>query len=903
MKKIKFTCPSCNARLGVPSHLAGVTGPCPKCGHAITAPADVDEAMPVGATSAPLPASAPVQTAPAPAAAVTPAAPAAPVATTPPAPVHSPAPAYPAAPATAPSPAVVPAPAAVAPPQPAPAPAAPVTPPQPEPEQIVSPAPAPPVAPAPEPAQPLEPIDTIAPPTSVEPSPEPLPSPVVEPEPELPETPVPTEESGPQPKVSINVARVPAAPEPDPAPEIETAPEVDAIEAPAPVPLEDEIEQELGALLSLPDEPTGTSVLDEHDDLPRQFNIPEPQESAIPEAPAVPETQPIHVKATPTDLPTSQSEDDLDLPRLDVSLAENADLPGASSLVDQSAPTQLRLPDPDSEEEPSSLEAFTAALEDDQLELSALANEPEPEPELEVLPEPEPEAAEQSSDPVPVPISVPEENDEEVPEFLRTPSTVIEAPEEGGLPEPLVENEPLGLTEDQPVEEGPSTGAGTMANMLGANTSDAPKAKEKSADDVFNEILNPKSKQPKDKKKGLKASHIVMIAVFATVAILATVGVIMVVNAFGGGWDTEITRDDISGTKPKEVEVSGKDESAAAAIEAPEKVVNPLETLENAAEDTIDSLENHIAKVAENGGSNPYDGADGILLPKPTSPTNTLVSPDAGELGVVPPPIAAETPPAQPPLAVPAIPQPPTIPGPDSTANAAAASDTPAPDSFPAPAAEEQSLGQTREIIDAFVKAPSWEDRLKYIYQGESLRPTIEQYYQKMPDKTYTSSSLEFLQWESDVNLGGPYWVYIANLGDQDGIPIIVREEEGLLKIDWHVYAEFHDKHFVKFQQGQIPSPHTFRLVVHRQSDYFGPDREGFKDLTNYLVYKISTPYGDHEEWAFIKKGTQIANDMDRIMKLGDEPLAMIVTIENKAFSHGINHLMISKLVAEGWFN
>ena len=45
MKKIKFTCPHCEAKLRVPSHLAGVSAPCPKCGSTITAPSDITEAV------------------------------------------------------------------------------------------------------------------------------------------------------------------------------------------------------------------------------------------------------------------------------------------------------------------------------------------------------------------------------------------------------------------------------------------------------------------------------------------------------------------------------------------------------------------------------------------------------------------------------------------------------------------------------------------------------------------------------------------------------------------------------------------------------------------------------------------------------------------------------------------
>ena len=42
MKKIKFTCPNCHAKLRVATHLAGVTAPCPKCGVKIMAPTDFE---------------------------------------------------------------------------------------------------------------------------------------------------------------------------------------------------------------------------------------------------------------------------------------------------------------------------------------------------------------------------------------------------------------------------------------------------------------------------------------------------------------------------------------------------------------------------------------------------------------------------------------------------------------------------------------------------------------------------------------------------------------------------------------------------------------------------------------------------------------------------------------------
>lgn len=56
---IQFHCPSCNAPLTVPIQLAGVTGPCPKCGNSITSPAAPGPAPASAFVPTPTPAPAP----------------------------------------------------------------------------------------------------------------------------------------------------------------------------------------------------------------------------------------------------------------------------------------------------------------------------------------------------------------------------------------------------------------------------------------------------------------------------------------------------------------------------------------------------------------------------------------------------------------------------------------------------------------------------------------------------------------------------------------------------------------------------------------------------------------------------------------------------------------------------
>jgi hypothetical protein len=228
------------------------------------------------------------------------------------------------------------------------------------------------------------------------------------------------------------------------------------------------------------------------------------------------------------------------------------------------------------------------------------------------------------------------------------------------------------------------------------------------------------------------------------------------------------------------------------------------------------------------------------------------------------------------------------------------------PASFAAPGPNDGALGKTRDLLDAFLRAPDWATRVNYVYQGESLRATIEDYHKKWSYKPFGRYSVQLYQMEADTSLGGPYWVFIVSTSDEEeGFPLIVRTENGLLKVDWEIFAEFSDRHFLQFREGTMAPPKTFRLIVERFSDYYGSDKDAFTDLKDYYVYQVNPPYGDlneFSEFAFVKKDSPLAAQLDKIVRLGDEPLAVVITLDQKTFAHGVKHFVITELLTEGWF-
>ena len=437
-----------------------------------------------------------------------------------------------------------------------------------------------------------------------------------------------------------------------------------------------------------------------------------------------------------------------------------------------------------------------------------------------------------------------------------------------------------------------------------------------------------------------------MAAAVAIVLIVGVVGVIVAVNSFGGGFNPEEDYAKTPDEAPKKMalpKVPTSSQTAASADlsmeDAPAIVDPPAISRDAAALDALAVSFDEKAVGAVNGtkGSSVI-GSPGLdLIESPTTDFSSPASAPAPAADTPPSPPAAATP--APPAATPPSPAtavapsptegslPPGVNPPSAPALAAGAPASPATgganaadpamakadptynpaESFPAPGPEDRStLGKSHDLIDAFLRAPDVATRLKYAYNGESLRPAVEDYYKKWPYRPFGRYSLQLFQMETDTTQGGPYWVFLVSTSDDDeGFPLIVRNEGGLLKIDWEIFAEFNDRHFLRFRDGTMPPPATFRLIAERLSDYYGSDRDAFTDLADHYVYQINPPYGDlneYAEFAFVKKDSEVGKKLSELIKLGEDPLAVVITIDQKPFAHGVKHYIITDLVTEGWF-
>lgn len=888
MKKIKFTCPHCAAKLRVPTHLAGVSAPCPKCGATITAPSDITAAE--VETSVPARAAAPSQ-ASGPAASSSPTArevgaPAGQSASTGSQGATTSSPAAPSA--------VVEPPAQVAPPT-APAPAA-VTPPA---------AASPTAAPSRADEAPIlveERYEAVAPART--PAAPPLtitqPIQITRPTDALPMAKEAAPSGDPLPRLDVSLAgQEPAAGLPSPLAE----PTRTRVYLPPPGATETPSRPE--DFLS----PAATARSKEGTETPAPPAEEVPQfetfeELAQGELPAV--SNEVAAPALPPDLAPISLDDLAGPSELDPS-APSLSPPSAAGRPDpvpETSPVVAPATPPSPQAEVDPLDSFAA--------LFAEASESEATPSAPAAPVPassQPSGAAQST------FSEANLPEEEV-ELEELPASPLEQGSFGKLlAQSATETSPSSAT-PPPVPQEPV----------------APAIPPSPPEDSFGALLAEELAPNKINKRVL----LLLGGAVLTVVILLVVGIIVGVNYFGGGWDPAEDYAQAEAAEKKKVAMPRiptssetaktpplTEEEKASLVDAP--AISRDEAARPAPGDAPALAFDEKASQAVNGsrgtsviGSPSLDLIDPSLdgigslsgRPSPQEPATPAppASNDAPTPAVGSSSSSAEaertaavgSPSAPPPGAEEAE-------GKSATPLAKTDPNYNPPDSFPAPGPEDRSaLGHTHDVIDAFLRAPDVATRVKYTFNGESLRPAIEDYHQKWPYQRFGRYSLQLYDIEMDSSRGGPYWVFIVSTSDDDaGFPLIVRNEGGLLKVDWEIFAEFSDRHFLRFRDGAVSPPATFRLIIERFSDYYGSDRDAFTDLADYYIFQVNPPYGDinqFAEYVFVKRDSPVAKALSDLIGLGDDPLAVVVTLDQKPFAHGVKHIVITELVTEGWF-
>ena len=227
----------------------------------------------------------------------------------------------------------------------------------------------------------------------------------------------------------------------------------------------------------------------------------------------------------------------------------------------------------------------------------------------------------------------------------------------------------------------------------------------------------------------------------------------------------------------------------------------------------------------------------------------------------------------------------------------------PPADPLPAPAAPPKLSRITSEakpaleVLQKFLKAANWTERVTYSRQGDRLKQAMQTHAAKYGDGPIYPANITFVDRRSNKSDAAPYNMFELEGGTLRH-PILVLVEQpskGPPTVDWELFAEFKEDLLLKFLENNGAAPQTFRVMM-RRKHYFDKD---VADISSKEGFALTQPGASFEGHVFVPKGTAIARDIEQKLPWGSE-LPIIVELIWRS-SNNSRWVEINSIKSFGW--
>ncbi len=262
---------------------------------------------------------------------------------------------------------------------------------------------------------------------------------------------------------------------------------------------------------------------------------------------------------------------------------------------------------------------------------------------------------------------------------------------------------------------------------------------------------------------------------------------------------------------------------------------------------------------------------------------------------VVLPPAPAPAPvPANPPPSPDPLPEPAPEPGPE-----------PGPEPLPADPAPQPpatNLPVPEATLRAFLEAPDWRNRGKWVLDPDTILPAMEKHAAQAGDGPIATTSVTLLE-----VAGSTHIFKVCTPALPEGFPVAVSTTDEGPMIDWESFIGFHDDHFRKFLEGPAGKSGIFDLLVKPEPEQAGDG------AAHFARYRLSVPMPGRETVAWIpKESVALARlraifdgsggfDKATVDRLAETGVPLVLALEKKATNDGRDFIEIRDFVAIGW--
>ncbi len=205
-------------------------------------------------------------------------------------------------------------------------------------------------------------------------------------------------------------------------------------------------------------------------------------------------------------------------------------------------------------------------------------------------------------------------------------------------------------------------------------------------------------------------------------------------------------------------------------------------------------------------------------------------------------------------------------------------------------------IRKLRPIIEGFLKAENWEDRLRFCADAETVRPLMEDYYKDNDDGPIGYQEVFY---GGSVSVGE--FFITANLLMDDYSDrgfVMLRDDDGSWSVDWESFVGYSTMSMAEFKKVRPTEPQLFRLTIKRPSSgYYNYEFSDEKSWDGYLLAGRNT---EEILYAYVKKFSESASDLNEIFSMKREA-AITLMIRFPEDAPSANQVEVVKVIGEGW--
>jgi hypothetical protein len=199
--------------------------------------------------------------------------------------------------------------------------------------------------------------------------------------------------------------------------------------------------------------------------------------------------------------------------------------------------------------------------------------------------------------------------------------------------------------------------------------------------------------------------------------------------------------------------------------------------------------------------------------------------------------------------------------------------------------------------LKAFLEAPDWAARAAYALSPETVRPLMEEYSRKTPDRPTPYQSISIQNSYTNKSTGATLFVFqVVTDAHPAGIPVAVAETEGGWFVDWRAFVEFRDDRFRTFTEGPVDASGRFHLIVTT------PPAEGVGNTSNehFSSFALDPPVPGRQHLAYVRKPSELHETLTTATADG-AICTPYLELAKRQTPDGKSYIEITGIVASDW--